>query len=99
VLPTEHEGFSLTIPESMACGAPVIVFEHAALEAGLREAACVIPQPDVEKLSDAMSRVVSDSAFRGRLRQASLQCAKRFRWRETARQTMAALERVIKVGK
>ncbi len=98
VLPTEHEGFSLTIPESMACGAPVIVFDHAALEAGLREAAWVIQEPSAQKLCDAMSRVVTDEAFRTRLRQASLQCAQRFRWQETARQTMDALQRLIKPG-
>ncbi len=95
VLPTEHEGFSLTIPESMACGAPVIVFDHAALEAGLREAAFVIQQPSAEKLCDAMGRVVSDAAFRASLRAASLECAKRFRWEQSARQTMAALTRVL----
>jgi glycosyltransferase involved in cell wall biosynthesis len=95
VLPTEHEGFSLTIPESMACGAPVVVFDHAALEAGLREAAWVIHEPSAGKLCDAMGRVVSDAAFRARLRQASLQCAARFRWQETARETMEALKRVL----
>jgi glycosyltransferase involved in cell wall biosynthesis len=99
VLPTEHEGFSLTIPESMACGAPVIVFDHAALEAGLREAAWVIAEPSVGELCDAMGRVISDAAFRARLRLASLQCAKQFSWRETARQTMAALERALAVRK
>ena len=98
VLPTEHEGFSLTIPESMACGAPVIVFDHAALEAGLREAAWVIQEPSAEKLCDAMRRVVSDAAFRRRLRSASLECAKRFSWEQTARQTMAALARSLQRG-
>jgi glycosyltransferase involved in cell wall biosynthesis len=98
VLPTEHEGFSLTIPESMACGAPVLVFDHAALEAGLREAAWVIHEPSAEKLCDAMGRVVRDAAFRARLREASLECAKRFSWRETARQTMAALERALELN-
>jgi glycosyltransferase involved in cell wall biosynthesis len=95
VLPTEHEGFSLTIPESMACGAPVLVFDHAALEAGLREAAWVIHEPSAAKLAEAMGRVVSDAAFRARLRQASLQCASKFRWQQTARETMDALSRAL----
>ena len=95
VLPTEHEGFSLTIPESMACGAPVLVFDHAALEAGLRDAAWVIYEPSAAKLAEAMGRVVSDAAFRARLRQASLQCASKFRWQQTARETMDALSRAL----
>ena len=99
VLPTEHEGFSLTIPESMACGAPVIVFDHAALEAGLREAAWVIHEPSAEKLCGAMGQVVRDAAFREGLRSDSLACAKRFSWEQTARQTMAALERALAVGR
>jgi glycosyltransferase involved in cell wall biosynthesis len=95
VLPTEHEGFSLTIPESMACGAPVIVFDHAALEAGLREAAWTIREPTVERLCEAMERVINDPGLRARLREASLRCAQRFSWEQTARQTMAVLERAV----
>jgi glycosyltransferase involved in cell wall biosynthesis len=95
VLPTEHEGFSLTIPESMACGAPVIVFDHAALEAGLREAAWVIHEPTATKLCEAMRRVIRDAAWRVQLREASLRCAQGFRWEQTARQTMSSLDRAL----
>ena len=44
VLPTEHEGFSGTIPEAIASGCPVVTVDHAALEdAGLREAVLAVP--------------------------------------------------------
>ncbi len=52
-LPTEHEGFSLTIPEAMASGTLAIVFDHAALEAP----------------AAAMTQIASDTSLRTGLRQ------------------------------
>ena len=91
VLPTQHEGFSLTIPEAMACGAPAIVFDHVALEGGLREAALIVEPPTAQALAGALARVAGDIALRKGLREAGLSCAKRFRWEETARRTMSIL--------
>jgi len=90
VLPTEHEGFSLTIPEAMASGAPAIVFDHAALEGPVRDAAHVV-DPTAQALSAALNRVAQDGAFHDRLRQAGLQAASAYRWQETARRTMEIL--------
>ncbi len=95
VLPSVHEGFSLTVVESMACGTPVVVFDHAALEGGVREAALVIEDPSVERLQEALRRVAEQPALRQQLREKGLLCAQRFRWRTTAEQTMAACERVL----
>ena len=91
VLPTLHEGFSLTIVEAMACGTPAVVFDHAALEGGVREAAYVVKPPTAEALGDAMSRVATDVEFRDRLRETGLACAGEFRWERTARETMEIL--------
>lgn len=93
VLPTEHEGFSLTIPEAMACGTPALVFDHPSLEGGLREAAMLVRPPTTEGLAEALRRVAGDAALRQRLRLRSLECAKEFRWERTARRTMEILAR------
>ena len=74
----------------MACGAPVVVFDHVALECGLREASLVVHDRSTEGLSRALSDV-ADESKRHRLRQQSLDCASRFSWRKTAEQTAAAL--------
>ncbi len=59
VLPTLHEGFSLTIVEAMACGTPAIVFDHASLE-GLVRDAVLFAEAGVESLAAAMNLVASD---------------------------------------
>jgi glycosyltransferase involved in cell wall biosynthesis len=97
VLPTEHEGFSLTIPEAMACGAPAIAFDHAALEGGLREAAMLVEPRTRDGLVEALRAVASDFELRARLRRQSLACAARFRWERTARETMDVLARAAAI--
>lgn len=93
VLPSEHEGFSLTVPEAMLCGTPAIVFDHASLEGGLREAAFVVDPPAAGALAAALRQVGRDADLRARLRTAGLACAQRFRWEDVARRTLAVLAR------
>ncbi len=92
VLPTEHEGFSLTVPEAMASGTPAIVFDHAALEGGVREAA-LLARPTAEGLADAVAQLARDDSLRRRLRERALACAQQYSWERTARSTMAILAR------
>ena len=95
VLPTEHEGFSFTIPEALASGCPVITVEHPALsEAGLADATLAVLRPDPEVLADALLRVVEDAQLRDDLRDRGLRAARGLSWDETARTTMRILEDV-----
>lgn len=93
VLPSEHEGFSLTVPEAMACGTPAIVFDHASLENGLREAAYLVEPPTAEALTQALMRVSSDADLRARLRAAGSACARSFRWEQVSRRTLEVMAR------
>lgn len=90
VLPTEHEGFSLTVPEAMASGTPAIVFDHAALEGPLRDAAWIV-SPTREALADAMTQVATDGPLRSNLRDQSIAAAQHYSWATTAQQTMKIL--------
>ena len=92
VLPTLHEGFSFTILEAMACGAPVLTFDHPPLrEAGMAEAALVVEPPSASGLFQAMREIIDRPDSRQRLRQKGLACAARFSWKHAAARTMAAL--------
>ena len=92
VLPTEHEGFSFTILEAMACGAPVVTFDHPPLhEAGVHEATLAIERPSAEALSKALCEIIDQPDLRDRLRRAGLACASRFSWKQVAADTMAVL--------
>jgi len=90
VLPTEHEGFSLTIPEAMACGAPAITFDHAALEGPLRNSAWIV-EPNSVALAVALEQIANEPAVRNQWRERSLVCAQHYRWDATAQQTMQVL--------
>ncbi len=92
VLPTQHEGFSFTILEAMACGAPVVTFDHPPLrEAGVYEASLTVAEPSAKALFEALAEVVERPQRRAELRQAGLACAARFSWKRVADQTMAVL--------
>ena len=88
VLPTEHEGFSLTIVEAMACGTPTIVFDHPGLEAAVRDAALVA---DPSNLSAMLSSIATDDEAAQRLRRLGVKCASRYHWADTADKTMAVI--------
>jgi glycosyltransferase involved in cell wall biosynthesis len=95
VLPTEHEGFSHTIPEALASGCPVITVEHAALaEANMREAVLAVPSPSTGLLADAIERTITEPALRDELVRKGLDVARTLTWDEAARRTMAVLFRV-----
>ncbi len=96
VLPTLHEGFSFTILEALACGAPVVTFDHPPLrEAGVHEAVLIAP-PTTEGLFEAMHDLIQHPERRAELRRLGLACAARFSWKQVAIDTMAVLGQAAK---
>lgn len=92
VLPTLHEGFSFTILEALACGAPVVTFDHPPLhEAGVREATLVADPPTAEGLYQALRDLVDRPQLRRELRERGLACAARFSWKQVAADTMTVI--------
>lgn len=89
VLPTAAEGFSFTILEALASGAPIVTLEHDALtESGLADVVLAIPKPVPEALSAAIRTVLDEDSVATRLRSAGPQAAARFSWADNARRTM-----------
>lgn len=94
VFPSWHEGFGLPALEAMSCGAPVICANTSSLPEviGLEEA--LFNPLDVSAIKEKMAQVLTDEAFRTRLREHGLQHAKTFSWDETARRAIRAWERL-----
>ncbi len=87
VFPSLYEGFGLPVLEAMACGAPVVTSKGSALEEVAGDAALLVDPLDTDALAAAMRRLLSDEAFRGRLRARGLERARQFSWERSAHET------------
>jgi glycosyltransferase involved in cell wall biosynthesis len=96
--PSESEGFGLPVLEAMACGAPVLASDIAALREVGGNVAEYAPAGDVEAWTAAALRMLGerDAAIAADRRAAALARAAGFTWNATARQ-YAALYRELHV--
>lgn len=94
-LPSEKEGWGLTVIEANACGTPVIASDSDGLRDSVRpgETGLLVPHGDSTALADALQTVLSDHLLRARLSIGGLAWARTFTWERAAKDTVAALER------
>jgi len=72
LVPSIAEGFGLIAVEAMACGAPVIAADAAALPETCAGAALLIPPLDVTAWREGMLRIAQDAQLRAGLRERGL---------------------------
>jgi len=94
VHPSFYEGFGLTTLEAMNCGTPVIVSNTAALPEVVGDAAVLINPHDIEGLTVAMWRVLTEKELRDDLISKGLKRAQNFSWEKAARQTLEVYRKV-----
>jgi glycosyltransferase involved in cell wall biosynthesis len=93
IYPSYFEGFGLPPLEAMQCGVPVIVGNRTSLPEVVGDAGVLVDPFDVNALAAAIEKVESDSNLRAELSVQGLARAKLFKWRETARQTLAVYQK------
>ncbi len=94
VMPSLYEGFGLPPLEAMACGTPVIASNVSSLPEVLGDAGMLFNPEDVEGLTVALWRVLSDENLRREMRAKGLKRARIFSWERAARETLAVYRKV-----
>lgn len=89
LFPSTCEGFGLPVLEAFASGTPVITSNVSSLPEVAGNAALLVDPHNIEKLTQALVRVLTDVDLRALLRQRGLARAQAFTWERAARQTLA----------
>lgn len=95
VYPTLYEGFGFPVVEAMASGVPVVTSNKSALREIAEGYAALVNPLDVEELARAIAQGISDREHREALSKLGERRARDFRWRETAKKTLATYQRVL----
>ncbi|RME99919.1 MAG: glycosyltransferase family 1 protein [Chloroflexi bacterium] len=88
VHPSFYEGFGLTPLEALNCGTPAIVSNTAALPEIVGDATLLIDPHDIEGLTVAMMRVLTEDDLRQDLVNKGLKRAAMFSWEKAAQKTL-----------
>jgi glycosyltransferase involved in cell wall biosynthesis len=94
VHPSFYEGFGLTPLEAMTCGAPVIVSNTAALPEVVGDAGMMINPHDIDGLTVAMWRMLTEEELRQTHIEKGLKRAQKFSWEKAAEQTLEVYRKV-----
>ena len=95
VMPSTVEGFGLPVLEAMACGTPVIVSTAASLPEVAGDAALYFDPASPEELVTQIERILHCSELRASLRSKGIEQAKKFTWRQSARQHIELYNRLL----
>jgi glycosyltransferase involved in cell wall biosynthesis len=94
VFPSRYEGFGLPVLEALACGTPMVASNAASLPELIGDAGFAVDPSDIRCLAGAILACLVDEPLAARLRQRGPQQAARFRWTQTAQQTVAIYQQV-----
>lgn len=94
LFPSLEEGFGLPVLEAQFLGVPVITSRRGGLEEIVSpETVCIDPESIVD-ISNAMKRVVSDTAKREKMIHSAKEYAEQFQWNDVARKTYEIYKKV-----
>lgn len=97
IQPSLYEGFGLSILDAMQCGTPVVTSRTSSLREVAGDAAIYFHPKSVQELADAMKKAIALSpADKKSLLSRAAENLKKFHWDNTAKETHAIYESVMK---
>ncbi|MCJ7652210.1 MAG: glycosyltransferase family 4 protein, partial [Actinobacteria bacterium] len=94
---SDYEGFGLPVLESMACGTPVVTTRRGSLPEVAGDAAIYVSDPtDVNEISEAVHRGLTDKKSRQALIDKGLERVKKFKWGKCAEETISIIKQVAR---
>ena len=99
ILPSLEEGFGLPAVEAMACGAPVVASNRAAIPEVVESAAILFDPEDSAAIADAMVQVLSMTELQETLRQRGFARAREFSPDRTSGRVLALLRDVSEAAR
>ncbi len=93
VFPSLYEGFGLPVLEAMACGTPVVSSNASCMPEVVGDAGLLVDPASVDRMAEAMIRLVRHPHLKRRLVQLGIQRTKQFTWRKTAERTFSLYEK------
>lgn len=97
VFPSLYETFGLPVLEAMACGAPVVASNRGALPEVIGDAGLLIDPYNVDNLSRAMERMLTDNRLREEMREKGIIRSRGYSWERTARETVKVYHEAYKL--
>jgi glycosyltransferase involved in cell wall biosynthesis len=93
--PSLYEGFGLPVIEALACDTPVLTGDNSCLPEAGGPGARYVRATDVESIAQGILDLAENSNLRDQLRRAGQAHAAQFTWERSARQLLAAYQKVL----
>jgi glycosyltransferase involved in cell wall biosynthesis len=97
LFPSLWEGFGIPAIEAMACGTPVVTSNLSSLPEIAGDAALLIDPYKTEDIAAAMHRVLTEPGLAESQRAKGLKQARKFSWKKTAHETLAAYKQALEM--
>ena len=97
VYPSLYEGFGFPPLEAMACGCPVAASRTTSIPEVVGDAGLLFDPRNVEEMTDAIRRIISDEELRKKLVEQGLERSKKFTWQRAAERTWQLYRRLAEM--
>jgi glycosyltransferase involved in cell wall biosynthesis len=94
VYPAWFEGFGLPVLEAIACGTPVVASNVSSIPEILNNGAILVDPKNILSIAGGIEKFLKNEQYRIKTSRKGLERAKKFKWEETAIQTLEVYKKI-----